>query len=72
MKSVDINVTLGNAPLHKESLAKSDIFEAGDAFNFNYDVLIPGFAPSGAYEVSFTMKNAAGESIGCVDVKFNL
>jgi hypothetical protein len=51
MKSVDINVTLSGAPLHKESIPKTDIYSKGDDFKYNYDVLVPGFAPSGHYEV---------------------
>lgn len=51
MKSVDISVTLSGAPLHKESIAKTDVYSANDAFNYNYDVLVPGFAPSGHYVV---------------------
>jgi len=47
LKEVKYSAKLGGVPIHSESIADQDILESGDAFNFEYNVLIPSIAPSG-------------------------
>lgn len=72
LKEADLKVLLNGSQLHTETVPDSQVYEDGDAFNFKYAVNVPSFAPSGKYDVSFTFKNTAGASSGCVDVTFNL
>ena len=72
LKEVDLKVLLNGSQLHTETIPKTDVYDDGDAFNFNYSVSVPSFAPSGKYDVSFSFKNTAAGSSGCTDVTFNL
>ena len=72
LKEADLKVLLNGSPLHTETIPKTDVYDDGDAFNFNYSVSVPSFAPSGKYDVSFTFKKTDGSNAGCTDVTFNL
>jgi hypothetical protein len=71
-KNVDIVTKLGGAVLNNRSADFTDIFSEGDDFNYEYDVTIPSFAPSGTYEVTFTLKNTDDVAVGCIDTTFSL
>jgi len=72
LKNVSMNVKLSGVSIHSESLPVSDVLDAGDAFNFDYNVFVPTISPSGDYEITFNINNLQDKSVSCFNVKLSL
>lgn len=71
-KQVEIKTLLNGNVLNTQSNAFAKTFQGGDDLNYVFKITIPSFAPSGAYSVSLNFQDNNGESVGCLNIAFNL
>ena len=63
---------LNGLPLHDETNKFQFTFDSGDIVQYKFDNLIPSFAPSGTYLLTFNFKDSSNNNLGCFSFSFKL
>jgi hypothetical protein len=58
--------------LDSRSIDNTVSLDVGQEWNFKYTVKIPGFAPSGSYQIVLEVKNLEGAVVKCLVFKLDL